>query len=149
MSRIGSGPRRLFGVMIYLAEAHEAIVNWEEARAIYVTMLKETLNDDPETADAPQNRMIFTGLSRCMYQVGLYDRAIAAGEGALAMNRHFPGVHKLIALPQLALGQVEAARTTMRRGVVYETPWDEENREKNIAFLEECLRDETTYKAGM
>jgi tetratricopeptide (TPR) repeat protein len=146
VSKLGSGPRRLFAQMADFAEAHEAVGNWEEARAIYHAMMKETIDDDPETTDEDQNcmnHMIYRGSSRCMYQLGFYDNAIATGELALAMNRLIPGVHKLIALPQLALGQVEAARTTMRRGVVYEAPWDNVNRHKNIAFLEDCLRDET------
>lgn len=149
MSQVGSGPRRLIPVKILLAEAHEAVGNWEQARETYVDMLKETFEEDPATADAPQNRMLFSGVSRCFYHLGVHDRAIAAGEAALAMNRHFPGVHKLIALPQLALGEEEAAKKTMRRGVVYETPWDETNRQENIALLKDLLlRDDEVELNG-
>jgi tetratricopeptide (TPR) repeat protein len=144
IGQIGFGPRRLIMVMIYLAEAHEALGNWGGANAIYGELIQEaSVNSSTET------RKLLAGLSRCMFQLGFYDLAVQMGEGALLMNRHVFGVHKLIALPQLALGQVEAARTTMRRGVVYKAPWDDEDRQENIAFLEECLRDQTAKKGGV
>jgi tetratricopeptide (TPR) repeat protein len=141
IGQIGSGPHRLFDLMMDFALAHETLGNWDEALEIYDDTMNRTLGGH-------QIRKIYAGISRCMYQLGFYDNAVTTGEAALAMNRRSPGVHKLIALPQLALGQVEAARTTMRRGVVYEVPWDDENRQQNIAFLEECLCGKTTEEGG-
>ena len=66
----------------------------------------------------------------------------------MAMNRHFPGVHKLIAWPQRGQGDLEEARKTMSRAVVYEAPWDDKNRESNIALLEELLRQPSAEESG-
>jgi Ring finger domain len=146
--RIGSGPRRLFSDFVNLAEAHEAAGNWAEARPIYVALSQEAFMGDLTTYDSRQNWKMLMGHSRCSYQLGMYDRALYEGETAMAMSRSLPGVHKLVAMPQLALGQLEAARTTMRRSILHEAPWNDENRQENFAFLEECLRDETTKEEG-
>jgi tetratricopeptide (TPR) repeat protein len=142
MRQIGHGPQRLVDLMIHFAEAHEAVGNWHEAWIIYGDKFLEI------QGDAHQSRRLCIGIARCLYQLGLYDRAVAVGKEALSFNRVYPGVHKLVALPQLALGQVEAARTTMRRGIVYEAPWDNGNRQENIAILEDCLRDRRTFEGG-
>jgi tetratricopeptide (TPR) repeat protein len=110
-TQFGSGPYRLFPIFLQLAEAHEAASQWEEASDVYKKMLIETM-PGVQQPPAPQLRMIFFGLCRCFYQLKLYDKAIHAGRGALAMNRHFPGVHKLVALPQLALVQQQKQQTT-------------------------------------
>jgi tetratricopeptide (TPR) repeat protein len=175
-TQFGSGPYRLFPILLQLAEAHEAAGQWEEASSVYIDMLKQTMPDVPQPPP-PQVRMIYFGLARCFYQLKLYERAIHAGRGALAMNRHFPGVHKLIALPQLALVQQQQQQTsgagdqqsisgndqgddfippnmddvllTMRRGVVYETPWDDTNRQANRSYLQVLLEMANSKDASM
>jgi tetratricopeptide (TPR) repeat protein len=142
MYQLGKGPRRLFDVMIDLAEAYEAVGKWQEALDIYIDMELEN-KANIKTACAQQTGTLYAGGAKCLHRLGQYDPAIKGGKAALAMYRQHPGGHKLVALSQLALGQVEAARTTMRRGIVYEDPWDDENRQKNIEFLQECLRAET------
>jgi tetratricopeptide (TPR) repeat protein len=162
----GSGYYRLFPILQELAEAHEAAGQWEEASGVYKTMLKQTMRGVPQLA-APQARKLYVSLSCCFYKLKLYHYAILAGQDALLMNRLFPGVHKLIALPQLALVQQQqqlftgtvAKQTnpgndqgddftpptmddvllTMRRGVVYETPWDDTNRQANRLYLQQLL----------
>jgi tetratricopeptide (TPR) repeat protein len=148
MDQIGSGPQRLFYLMIAYAEAHEAVGNWLRVQDIYGALMKQTIVNNLCKYEH-ERRMLFTGVAKCAYKLGLYDHAVASGMAALSIDRRKPGVHKLIALPQLALGRVEAALTTMRRGIVYEAPWDDKNQETNIAFLEECLRDQTTTKGGL
>jgi tetratricopeptide (TPR) repeat protein len=168
-TQFSSGPYRLFPILLQLADAHEAAGQWEKARDVYKDMLQQTMADSMQPQPpAPQTRKIFSGLSRCFYQLKLYQYAILAGQDALATNRHFPGVHKLIALPQLALVQQQQQQTTsgsadrqssrdtdheddftpptmddvlltMRRGVVYETPWDDINRQVNRVYLQELL----------
>jgi tetratricopeptide (TPR) repeat protein len=150
MNPIEIGQRR-FQCMIDFAEVHQAVGNWQEARFIYGALIKQIKVDYPGTKDGLiyECRLIFTGVAKCLYQLGEYGHAVKMGKDVLLMGRSLPGVHKLVALPQLALGQVEAARITMRRAILHEAPWDDENRQKNIAFLEECLRDETTKKGGV
>jgi hypothetical protein len=66
--------------------------------------------------------------SQCAYHLGKYDKALNAGGAAIQMNRHFPNVHKYVALSQKAMGDINASRVSMARAVVYETPWDEEHK---------------------
>jgi len=75
-----------------------------------------------------QQRSCWNELCRCYYKLGEYDRAIRAGSCALEMNRHYVGVHKYVALAHKAKGNLEEAQRTMNRAVLFETPWDEDNR---------------------
>ena len=84
--------------------------------------------------------MMFMGMSRCMYHLKNYEFAIQLGEAAIEMNRHFPQVHKYVALSQKASGDIEGAIRTMARAVNYETPWDEANRKVVLAMYEEMKR---------
>lgn len=139
--QIGEGPTRLYLLKILLAEAHEAAEQWKAARDLYIQLLSAI--DDPTTVSPSQTRMIFSGIARCAYRLGgddEYERAEKAAECALSMNRHFQGVHKLIALPQRELGRLSEAIATMSRAVLYEAPWDDENARENVALLEELER---------
>ena len=127
-----------------LAEAHEAAGLWREALDVYKEMLEQL--DDPDTATPRQTRSIFAGASRCLFELKMYEKAVNAGEAALSMNRHFPGVHKLLARPQQAMGMIQLAVANMSRGVIYETPWDDLNRQANIAFLQ-VLKQEQLHLA--
>lgn len=75
-----------------------------------------------------QQRSCWNELCRCYYELGDYDRAIRAGSCALEMNRHYVGVHKYVALAHKAKGNLEEAQRIMNRAVLFETPWDEDNR---------------------
>jgi len=68
-------------------------------------------------------------LCRCYYELGDYDRSIIAGLRALKLNRHYAGAHKYVALAHSAKGNLKEAERTMNRAVLYETPWDEDNRQ--------------------
>ena len=141
LGRIGD-PTRLFDVKLMMAEAHEAAGQWKEALDVYVGMLKQI--DDPATAIPRQHRSMFAGASRCFFELEKYENAVAAGEAAMAMNRHFPGVHKLLARPQQAMGRIQLAVANMSRAVLYETPWDDLNLQKNIEFLQ-VLQEEQLH----
>lgn len=53
------------------------------------------------------------------------------------MNLHFPAL-KYVALAQKASGNhAFLAINTMKNAVLYETPWDDKNIEKNRALLRE------------
>jgi len=106
--------------------------NWEGAIEVYKSIFDETQDRSP-----PEQRQVIMGLSRCFYEIGKYDLAIDLGESAIEMNRHFPEVHKYVALSQKALGDIASARTTMKRAVLYETPWDDKNIEANKKMLHE------------
>lgn len=129
------GPERLFDVKITLAEAHEANGGWEEASELYREMVQYVGRDRKCTRE--QYRFIFQGYSRCSSRLGKHQLAIKAGENAVAESRGFPGVHMLVAFPQRATGDLSGAIKTMSQAVLYEAPWDDENLQKNMTFLEE------------
>jgi len=144
MSRIGDlgDPMRLVDLKLMMAEAHEAASDWKAALDVYMKLMEQ--QENPDMVQPRQNRMMFAGIARCLFELKEYERAIAAGETALAMNRHFPGVHKLLALPQRAMGKMQQALACLSRAVLYEAPWDDLNKQENIALLKK-LRQESLH----
>lgn len=140
LCRLGEGPSQLFDVYIQMAAAKQAMNDWEEAKSIYINDMLSKM-DGGSAGTPPQQRMMWMGLSRCFYELGEYDKAISAGEAALQMNRHFPGVHKYVALSQKAGEDAEGARMTMERAILYETPWDYANREKVFQLYQDIVAD--------
>jgi tetratricopeptide (TPR) repeat protein len=114
----------LYELYLGMGEAKEAMEEWEGARDIY----KYKLFGMTQRGTPPQERRMYMGVSRCLYHLGKYEFAIELGEAAIMMNRHFPQVHKYVALSQKALGNNEDAVRTMAKAVNYETPWDEVNK---------------------
>ena len=107
--------------------------NWEMAADVYKRLL---MSEETFFASAPPlQRRVFMGLCRCFYEMEEYDKAIHSGMAAIEMNRHFPQVHKYVALAQKAIGDSDAARVSMTRAVLYESPWDERNLETNKELL--------------
>lgn len=130
--------KRTFAALLKQAEyIHQADGNWETA----VEQYKELLMRDQESGTAPEWRLVWMGLSRCFYEMGVYDMAINSGTAALEMNRHFPQAHKYIALALKASGDYDTAIATMTRAVLYEAPWDDKNLELNKALLTTWLVD--------
>jgi len=130
-----------FGIELQRAEAYQVLEDWEAAKHVYLDILQSM--DGPQDGTPPQQRQVFMGLSRCAYELGVYDRSIYAAEAALDMNRHFPGVHKYKALSEKAQGDLDAAITTMNRAVLYETPWDEGNKAEVLKLYNELLAEKS------
>jgi len=128
--------RRDFEGSLRIADYHEIEGNWDAAIEYYWSVFDEAYTQPP-----PKMRQIMMGLTRCFYEVQRYEHAISLGDGAIEMNRHFPQVHKYVALSQKALGDKKGAIATAKQAVLYETPWDEENIQKNLAFLQEIEAD--------
>jgi len=89
------------------------------------------------TPSIPQQRQCYMNMTKCFYYLQDYTRAIAAGELACHMNRHYQGVHEYIAKANIARGDVAEARRIMQRAALYETPWDTDNIEKQLVLLNE------------
>lgn len=120
-----------------IARAQQNLQDWPAAKDTYRYLLMEY--PEQQRTTPPQQREIFMGFSRCFYEEGAYDEAISLGEGAIEMNRHFPGVHKYVALAYRAKGCLEEARNVMSRAVLYETPWDENNMEEVRKLWEDMM----------
>ena len=124
--------RRDFEGRLLQAYYWQRLGNWEGAIEMYQSVFDESYYRSPA-----EQREIIMGVSRCFYEIGKYDHAIELGLGAIEMNRHFPQVHKYVALALKAKGDIEAARRTMSQAVLYETPWDDENIEANRTLLKQ------------
>jgi MYND finger/RING-type zinc-finger len=140
--QLGSGLFRLYEIKIWSAEAYESACKYDTAAYIYKGLLGEIYSFENSIfaqIDPRLIRMTLSGASRCCFALKDFERAKSLSKIALGMNRHFPGIHMLVAQAQWALGEHDDAVITMKRGILYETPWDVEYQERNIAFLERML----------
>jgi tetratricopeptide (TPR) repeat protein len=142
---IGKGPYRLFQIRTWLAEAFESTNDYKTAGAMFEQMWKESfqINDEGEDENEDDDTLdiigLAFGLSRCKFRQNDFELAKNAAEAVLDSIRHFPGSHILKAQAQWALKEKKEAIRTMCRGVLYEAPWDEANRERNIVYLQEFV----------
>ena len=117
----------------YLAEAYSASGKWKDAGDIYSSLCHEYLHRRRKT---PPTR-IAMGLSRAAYETGKYDEAIEVGSLGIEVNRIHSGVHKYVALSQKAKGDIDNAKKTISRAILYEKHWDRDNLQKNKHILKE------------
>ena len=123
---------RVSTTICWQAEAYSALGKWDDAAKIYLSLHEDFLlygnRQDPYT---------IIGMTRTMYEAGIYDEAIKIGSLAFQMNRSFPSVHKYVALSQKAQGDIEEAKKTISRAILYEEHWDKDNLQKNKDILRE------------
>lgn len=134
------------GTHLTIAEMKEDQEEWDAAIEIYKWKVMAAMEyDDTDTRPlnftAVDQRRLYMGMSRCMYHKAEYQKAIELGLSAIEMNRHFPQVHKYVALSQKASGDMDAALRTMARAVHYETPWDDVNKTKCLEMYEAMKND--------
>ena len=85
---------------------------------------------------------IAAGISRAQYELGNYHEASVEGcRAAWEINRHHAGVHKYIALSQLKLGDIAAAKKSITRGLLLEEQWNEDNKKENEEVLRMILAE--------
>jgi tetratricopeptide (TPR) repeat protein len=140
-NRLQGGEARLFDLNILQAEAYQDMKEWQEAIKIYLSILEVDGEVDGVLGSPVQYRKIFMGMSRCFYETSVYDKSIAAASAAIDMNPHFPGVYKFKALSQRAMGELDEAVKTMTRAVLYETPWDDDNRAVALKLYDELATE--------
>jgi tetratricopeptide (TPR) repeat protein len=138
-TRLKGGEARHFDLKLLQAEAYEDMQEWEDAIKIYRSSILEA--DGMLIGSPVQNRKIFMGLSRCFYETSVYEKSIAAASAAIEMNPHFPGVYKFKALSQRAKGELDEAVKTMTRAVLYETPWDDDNKAQALRLYDELAAE--------
>ena len=123
------------------ANAHLELGEWTMALDLF-TLLYE---DCKEQHQHQQNcYAIASGISRAQYELHNYHDAIGYGCRAVRGNRFRAGVHKYIALSQMKMGDIAAAKKTITRGILHEQQWNEENRKENKEVLRMILAKEET-----
>ena len=91
---------------------------------------------------------IAAGISRAQYELQNYYEAIIEGDrAAWRINRHHAGVHKYIALSQMKLGDIAAAKKSITRGILHEVQWNEDNKKENEEVLRMILVEEAKNKS--
>ncbi len=132
-----SGRRSLDILLLQAEYLHQANRNWEQALDIYRSIMMASYEEEDHTdmATPSQWRQVYMGFSRCFFEMKLYDKCISAGTAALEMNRHFPQVHKYIALAHDKKGNHAEARKLMKQAVLYEAPWCDETAKVNKNLL--------------
>ena len=75
------------------------------------------------------HRQFYHDLSRCLYEVGAYDRSIRAAEVAIESNRHFENVYEYLVKSYQAMNDLPTAIVMMKRATRYDSPWDKERQQ--------------------
>ena len=114
------------------AEAYSDCGKWKDAVKSYKPLIKEY----KQRREYPSSE-VFIGYSQALYELHKYDEAIEYGTLAIELNRSREGVHKYVALSQKALGDIDEAKKTMSRAILYEEHWDKDNMQKNKELLRE------------
>eukprot|EP00587_Corethron_hystrix_P010342 CAMPEP_0113323824 /NCGR_PEP_ID=MMETSP0010_2-20120614/16589_1 /TAXON_ID=216773 ORGANISM="Corethron hystrix, Strain 308" /NCGR_SAMPLE_ID=MMETSP0010_2 /ASSEMBLY_ACC=CAM_ASM_000155 /LENGTH=129 /DNA_ID=CAMNT_0000182905 /DNA_START=717 /DNA_END=1103 /DNA_ORIENTATION=- /assembly_acc=CAM_ASM_000155 len=119
-----SGKRNVDSLLLQAEYVHQADKNWKQALEIYQSIMMATYEEDHNDMATPaQWRQVYMGFSRCFFALEMYDKCISAGTAALEMNRHFPQVHRFLALAHDKRGDHAEARKMMKQAVLYEAPW--------------------------
>ena len=139
-----------YRVKRWKAQAHAALGEWDKAVDDYLSLMKEDLK---ETKGGGVNIVTVLGVMRSSYEMaqsGTYDSrgfdlAIKTCELPYhCQARHWSGVHKYAALSHMAKGNMEEARKTIMRAILYEEHWNTDNLEENKKILRMILADEGT-----
>jgi len=82
-------------------------------------------------------------MSRVHYELQNYNQVVNEGDRATYLdNRVREGVHKYIALSQMKMGDIAAAKKSITRGILHEEQWNEDNKKENEEVLRMILAEE-------
>ena len=84
----------------------------------------------------PKARSVMN-LCRVYYEMHDYQTAVVMGNMAIKTSRYIVGVHKYVALSQKAKGDIDDAKKTISRAILYEEHWDKDNLQQNKDILRE------------
>ena len=119
------------GVKLTLAEAYLDSGKWDDAAMHYTELFNKKAHL------GMNNRHVIKGLIQAYYEMKKYDKAIIIGESVIDTNRYCPGIHTYLALSQKAKGDIDGAKLTMSRAILYEKPWNKDNLQTNKQLLRE------------
>jgi len=121
------------------AKAHLKLGEWQTA----LDMFRPLYEDAIERQHLGMCSCIAGGICRAQYELQNYHEAIIEGDrAAWEINRHHAGVHKYIALSQMKLGDIAAAKKSITRGILHEEQWNEDNKKENEEVLRMILAEE-------
>ena len=136
-----TGKNSVEALLVQAECIHQADKQWEMAIHLYGEILKKSHGScHTQVANPSEWRQVWMGLSRCFYELGVYEKAVGAAEAAIEMNRHFPHCHKYLALSYKAMGERDLAIKTMKQAVLYEAPWSKVTMDANKDLLVKMRR---------
>ena len=124
-------PKHHIEMMLKVAQIQVLQEDWTGARASFLRILGRYSDNARASAalDILPHWETCSGLSRCLYKLGEYDRAIDLGQIALGVDRHLQDSHKYLTLSYLAIPSMQReAQRCAAEAVIYESPWDKEHR---------------------
>lgn len=127
-------------VELWIAETLLVCEDWDCAVRFFAPLWKKAckiVNEGEDGAGGYAATLVCKGLCRAHYELGNYDHAIKWGEFGIKCGRAFSGIHKYVALAQKAKGDIDAAKRTISRAILYEQRGDEGNLQQNQQILKE------------
>ena len=133
--------KMIFQSRMIIAKSHRDLKEWQSA----LDMFELVYDDCKVQNNVGQGSAVVAEMSRVHYELQNYNKVIIEGDRATYLdNRVREGVHKYIALSQMKLGDIAAAKKSITRGILYEEQWNEENRKENEEVLRMILAKEET-----
>jgi len=124
------------------AEAYLKLKEWQNALEMYTLLYEDCKEHHKKYCCA-----ITIGISRAQYELQNYHEASLQGfRAAYRHNRYHVGVHKYIALSQMKMGDIAAAKKSITRGILHEEQWNEDNKKENEEVLRMILAEEAQNK---
>ncbi len=120
---------------LQIAELQMTLENWQAAADTYL-FLHEGFQVGPEMSII-QQRELFQNFQKCAYSMKNYNLAISLGEASLKGLRSDSCAHHTLARAYKGIGNMEEARTLAAKAILYEAPWDDENKKNSWELWKE------------
>jgi len=131
--------KMIFQSRMIIAKSHRDLKEWQSA----LDMFELVYDDCKVQNNVGQGSAVVAEMSRVHYELQNYNKVIIEGDRATYLdNRVREGVHKYIALSQMKLGDIAAAKKTITRGILYEEQWNEDIKKENEEVLRMILAEE-------
>ena len=129
-----ASPGQHIEIILMVAQIQVLQEDWIGAKATFMSVMQYK-DHGKNAGELLQHAETCSGLSRCLFELGEYERAATFGEMALVVNRHLEGCHKYVALSYFAMpSRRREANQFAAEAVIYEAPWNKEHRAGTIDF---------------
>jgi len=105
-------------------------------------LYRQVFCDMAQGSEENHQLQVMMGLSRCLCEMGQYEKAIMIGKPAISLNRYYPGVRHWLIQSCRRQGNVETAKQFLAEAVIYEAPWDDTHRSKMARTWREWFPEE-------
>ncbi|GFH48486.1 hypothetical protein CTEN210_04962 [Chaetoceros tenuissimus] len=128
-----------FEYLMLKAHIHQHLQEYGIAIEIYEKQLLPLLDENNQAHSWDLYR-ILCRVARCSYHLGEYEKCIRNSNIVLNYHRHVEDIYEYKARSEMKLGRVHDAVITMNKGVLYETPGDDQNTCRLYRIYEEFCK---------